>query len=136
MVKRIVKSKKIRALILIPKKIMHLCFMYSKELLKGTLKTIILRLLEENGRMYGYQITQRVRELSDGQLELTEGALYPTLHKLEKEGLLLTEKEKVGGRVRKYYRLSLQGAASAADYLQQFEAFVLVMNRVLRLRTD
>lgn len=121
---------------MIPKKIMHLCPMYSKELLKGTLKTIILRLLEENGRMYGYQITQRVKELSDGQLELTEGALYPTLHKLEKEGLLTTEKEKVGGRVRKYYRLSPQGKVSAADYLQQFEAFILVMNRVLRLRTD
>ena len=125
-----------RAFVLIPKKIMHLCLMYSKELLKGTLKTIVLRLLEENGRMYGYQITQRVKELSDGQLALTEGALYPTLHKLEKEGLLTTEKEKVGGRVRKYYRLSPQGKASAADYLQQFEAFVLVMNRVLRLRTD
>ena len=110
--------------------------MHDTELLKGTLKTIVLRLLAEEGRMYGYQITQRVRELSAGELELTEGALYPTLHKLEKAGLVTTEKERVGGRVRKYYRLSPQGQASATTYLAQFQQFVLVMNRVLQLKTD
>ena len=47
---------------------MHLCLMYSKELFKGTLKTLVLHLLRTEGRMYGYQITQRVRELSDGAL--------------------------------------------------------------------
>jgi PadR family transcriptional regulator PadR len=62
--------------------------MHSPELLKGTLQTIILKVLKDHGRMYGYEITQRVKELSDSRLLLTEGALYPTLHKLEAEGLL------------------------------------------------
>ena len=49
--------------------------MYSKELLKGTLKTIILKLLSESDRMYGYQITQKVKEVTEGKINLTEGAL-------------------------------------------------------------
>ena len=55
--------------------------MYSKNLIKGTLQTIVLKQLEENGRMYGYEITQKVKEISDHKIEITEGALYPTLHK-------------------------------------------------------
>ena len=86
--------------------------------------------------MYGYQITQRVRELSDGELELTEGALYPTLHKLEKAGMIVAEKERVGGRVRKYYRLSDLGAASALDYVKEFQAFVRMMSRMLQLKPE
>jgi hypothetical protein len=62
--------------------------MYSSELIKGTLKTIILKLLVENKRMYGYEITAKVKELTADKIQLTEGALYPTLHALEADGLL------------------------------------------------
>ncbi len=74
---------------------------YSSELIKGTLKTIILKLLKENKRMYGYEITQTVKELTGGKIQLTEGALYPSLHSLEAEGILVTETEYIGKRVRK-----------------------------------
>jgi DNA-binding PadR family transcriptional regulator len=57
--------------------------MHSPELLKGTLQTIVLKLLKDHGKMYGYEITQRVKELSVGRILLTEGALYPAPHKLE-----------------------------------------------------
>jgi len=110
--------------------------MISKQLLKGTLKTIILKLLEEQGRMYGYQITQEVKALSAGQLELTEAALYPTLHKLESEGLLTTEKEKVNGRTRKYYSLTLTGKKERANRLSEFDEFVRVMNLILKPRIN
>jgi len=115
---------------------MYLCLMHSKELLKGTLKTIVLHLLQTGGRMYGYQITQRVKVLSEGELVLTEGALYPTLHKLEKAGLIVSQKEKVGGRMRKYYALSDLGTESAVDYLDQFQEFVQTMNRIFKLKLD
>ena len=75
---------------------MYICLMYSKDLIKGTLKPIILNLLEKYGRMYGYEITQRVKELSGGQIEITEGALYPMLQKLEADGILSTEQEFIG----------------------------------------
>ncbi len=77
--------------------------MYSSELIKGTLKTIVLKLLSENKKMYGYEITQRVKDLTGNKIQITEGALYPTLHALEAEGILTTETEFIGKRVRKYY---------------------------------
>lgn len=109
--------------------------MYSKELLKGTLKTIILKLLAENGSMYGYEITQKVKSLSEGQLILTEGALYPMLHKLEAEGLLQTEKVHIGKRVRKYYALTPSGNKATTTKVQEFESFIHLMKVVLDLKT-
>jgi len=114
---------------------MYLCLMYSNELLKGTLKTIILKLLSENGRMYGYEITQRVRELSGEEIRLTEGALYPMLHKLEAEGLLSTEKVNYGKRVRKYYTLTSQGNISTHAKLEEFNNFVKTMQLILKPKT-
>jgi DNA-binding PadR family transcriptional regulator len=55
--------------------------MGNQKLYKGSLQTIILRLLESNDKMYGYEITQKVKELTNGELHITEGALYPALHK-------------------------------------------------------
>ncbi|MCK4408408.1 MAG: helix-turn-helix transcriptional regulator, partial [Bacteroidales bacterium] len=50
--------------------------MYSQELIKGTLQTIILKLLSENERMYGYEITRKVKEITKKKINITEGALY------------------------------------------------------------
>lgn len=80
--------------------------MFSNEILKGTIKPLIIKLIRENGRMYGYQIVQTVKTLSSNNIVLTEGALYPALHKLVDEGILIVEKEQVGNRERKYYSLS------------------------------
>ena len=111
---------------------MHLCLMHDAQLIKGTLKTIILKLLSEHGRMYGYEITRTVEKLTDGQLVLTEGALYPTLHKLEAEGWVVTQKEQVGGRMRKYYALTPSGDSERASKLREFDAFVNMMRLILR----
>ncbi len=105
--------------------------MFSKELLKGTLKTIVLHLLEEQGKMYGYEIARYVRERSEGQLELTEGALYPTLHKLEADGLVATEKVQVGHRTRKYYRLTALGTEAAGRKREEFALFTATMRMIL-----
>ena len=108
-------------------------FMHSPELLKGTLQTIILQLLAHEREMYGYEITQKVRELSEGKLLITEGALYPALHKLESEGLLSTRKEKFGKRVRKYYSLTTEGQSSAVSRVDAFKSFIETMYNVLQL---
>lgn len=110
--------------------------MYSKELLKGTLKTIILQLLADHGRMYGYEITQKVKALSDGSILLTEGALYPALHKLEAEGLLITEKENIGKRVRKYYSLTPNGKAAGVQKIEELQNFYRALNQVLNLKPN
>jgi PadR family transcriptional regulator PadR len=107
--------------------------MHSPELLKGTLQTIVLKVLEDNGRMYGYEITQRVKELSGGKILLTEGALYPTLHKLEAEGILCTETVALGKRIRKYYTLTAEGSSLVRERVTEFVDFVRSMGSVLQL---
>jgi DNA-binding PadR family transcriptional regulator len=104
----------------------------SNEFLRGTLKTIVLKLLTEHGRMYGYEITQSVKERTNGEITLTFGALYPVLHKLEQEGFLLTESEEVDGRLRKYYTLTPTGSATAIQKVSEFERFVEAMQILLK----
>ena len=110
--------------------------MHSPELLKGTLQTIVLKVLKDHGKMYGYEITQRVKELSGGHLLLTEGALYPTLHKLEAEGLLKTETTMMGRRVRKYYMLTAPGNVAVKARVAEFVAFIRTMGNVLQVETN
>jgi DNA-binding PadR family transcriptional regulator len=103
----------------------------SSEYLKGTLKTIILKLLAEQGKMYGYEISQRVTEISAGELRLTYGALYPVLYKLEGEGYLLTNTEVVDGRARKYYSVTPEGKAAAKQKVSELKRFNDLLNNLL-----
>lgn len=107
--------------------------MYSSELIKGTLKTIILKLLKENKRMYGYEITQKVKDMTGNKIQLTEGALYPSLHALEAEGILVTETEFIGKRVRKYYALSEQGQKVSDEKVTEFADFMNTMKALLNI---
>ena len=80
--------------------------MLSKELIAASTVPLVLSVLTE-GESYGYALIQRVREVSGGKIEWTEGMLYPVLHWMEKEELIESEwREGESGRKRKYYRLS------------------------------
>lgn len=107
---------------------------FSTELLKGTLKTIVLKLLDDNERMYGYEITQKVKDLTADRIHLTEGSLYPTLHALEAEGLLTTELEYIGKRVRKYYSLSQTGKTKSAEKVNELAEFMETMTFLLDIK--
>jgi PadR family transcriptional regulator PadR len=114
--------------------IFYICCMSSNPMLKGTLQTIILKLLEDNKHMYGYEITQKVKEVTAGEIMLTEGALYPALHKLEADGLLETYTEIVDSRVRKYYRLTEQGGKEVTSKLSEAQAFIDQLQLLLNLK--
>lgn len=120
------------------KEIMYFCGnkifikMKNSQLYKGSLNTIIMKLLEENGRMYGYEITQKVKLLTQGELNITEGALYPALHKLETEGWLDVEIEKVDNRLRKYYKLTESGQKETVNRLEELEAFIRNMQTLVK----
>ena len=113
---------------------MYLCLMYSSELIKGTLKTVILKLLSDNDKMYGYEITQRVKELTDSKIVITEGALYPLLHQLEAEGVVTVETVNIGKRVRKYYKLTQTGNERAKEKIYEFADFMQTMQLLLDLK--
>ena len=87
--------------------------MPARELVAATTRPLLLGILAE-GESYGYALIQRVKELSNGQLQWTEGMLYPVLHRLENEGLIEAEwKEAESRRRRKYYRLTRPGKKAA-----------------------
>jgi PadR family transcriptional regulator PadR len=109
---------------------------YSSELIKGTLRTIILKLLKDNPRMYGYEMTQHVKERTGEKIQLTEGALYPTLHALEAEGILITETEYIGKRVRKYYSLTPKGRTAGEEKISEFADFMRTMKFLLDIKTE
>lgn len=110
---------------------MYICSMYSKELLKGTLSVIVLNLLAENGRMYGYEIFQRVKELSDGKILLKDGSLYPALQKMNKDGLVTFQEEFIGKRVRKYYVLTTKGKSEKTLYIEELKDFMATLNKII-----
>jgi DNA-binding PadR family transcriptional regulator len=109
--------------------------MISTDLLKGSLKTIVLKLLEDNGRMYGYEITQRVEEITAGKIKLTYGALYPVLHKLENEGAVITESENFNNRTRIYYSLTPTGHSVVKEKMEEMKEFLETISHVLNPST-
>ncbi len=108
--------------------------MYSSELIKGTLKTIVLKLLSDSDKMYGYEITQKVKELTGGKIQLTEGALYPTLHAMEAQGILTTDVVNVGNRIRKYYSVTDTGKKVAKEKVNEYSDFIDTMIFLLDLK--
>jgi len=108
---------------------------HSSELLKGTLKTIVLKLLADHQKLYGYEITQKVKELTSDRILITEGALYPVLHSLEADKLVTTEIEYIGKRMRKHYRLSKKGALMAKQKVNEAAGFIESLIILLNLPT-
>lgn len=114
---------------------MYICQMYSKELTKGTLMPIILKLISEHDKMYGYEITQHVKELTKGKIDISEGALYPILHKLEAEGVLNTEKVYIGKRVRKYYKITASGKEEIIKITDELNDFIKTLQIIFNTKT-
>ena len=94
----------------------------NKDLMAASSTPIVLAILAE-GDSYGYAILQRVRELSGGRMEWTDGMLYPVLHRLERLGHVGARWEVAeSGRRRKYYRITSQGRAQLAEERRQWQA--------------
>ena len=99
----------------------------TKDLVAASSAPLILSLLED-GESYGYAIIQRVRELSDGEIEWTDGMLYPVLHRLESQRFIASAwRLSESGRQRKYYALTRQGRKALAEQKSQW----LFMHRML-----
>jgi DNA-binding PadR family transcriptional regulator len=94
----------------------------SKDLVAASSTPLVLAILAA-GDSYGYAILQRVRELSGGRIEWTDGMLYPVLHRLERLGHVEARwKVAESGRRRKYYRITKEGRAQLAAQREQWKA--------------
>jgi DNA-binding PadR family transcriptional regulator len=105
-----------------------------KELVAASTVPLVLAILED-GESYGYAIIARVRELSEGEIEWTDGMLYPVLHWLEENQYVKTRWEKSeAGRKRKYYSLRTDGRKHLADHKAQWAVVHETLRRAWRLR--
>jgi len=109
----------------------YICYMIAKELFKGTIRTIVLQLLSEQSKMYGYEIMQTIEKKSGGRIKLTFGSLYPILHKLEAEKLIYSESETIGKRLRKYYILTENGVKEKESKVLEIKEFISTLNQLL-----
>jgi DNA-binding PadR family transcriptional regulator len=92
----------------------------TKELVAASAAPLVLSILGE-GESYGYAIIQKVKELSGGEIEWTEGMLYPVLHRLEEQGCIVARwGQSDAGRKRKYYALAAPGRLVLADHKHQW----------------
>lgn len=102
----------------------------NKDLVAASSTPLVLAILAE-GDSYGYAILQRVRELSGGALEWTDGMLYPVLHRLERAGLVESRWEKAEtGRRRKYYRVTGAGREQLARERREWKAVDETLRKV------
>lgn len=104
----------------------------NKDLIAASSTPIVLAILAEDDS-YGYAILQRVRELSGGHLEWTDGMLYPVLHRLGRLGYLEARWEVAeSGRRRKYYRITPQGRAQLEEQRAQWQAVDATLRGIWR----
>src|SRR3954468_17226490 len=93
----------------------------NKDLVAASATPLVLAILAE-GDSYGYAILKRVSELSGGELQWTDGMLYPVLHRLERQGSIKGKWDTAEtGRKRKYYHLTARGHALLAEQRRQWQ---------------
>lgn len=101
-----------------------------KDLVAASATPLVLAILV-GAESYGYAILKRVRELSDGELEWTDGMLYPLLHRLLRLGYVTTEwRTPPEGRRRKYYAITEEGHAALAEHKRQWAAVTQALGDV------
>ncbi|MFZ0013804.1 MAG: PadR family transcriptional regulator [Acidimicrobiia bacterium] len=101
-----------------------------KELVAASATPLVLAILTE-GESYGYAILKRVRDLSDGELEWTDGMVYPLLHRLHRLGYVTTDwRVPPEGRRRRYYSITTDGRAALAEHRRQWAAVTRALGGV------
>ena len=105
---------------------------YDNSLVKGSVDLILLKMLQKR-TMYGYEIIRTVNDLTDGEFEWKEGSLYPALHRLEIDKLIIGEWQvNDGERPRRYYNLTRKGVKALTAKTEQWNNFSATVNSLLR----
>ena len=101
-----------------------------KDLVAASATPLVLAILAES-ESYGYAILKRVRALSEGEVQWTDGMLYPLLHRLRRLGYVTTEwRSPPEGRRRQYYMITDEGRAALADQQRQWVTVTRALNDV------
>lgn len=108
----------------------------NKSLLTGSTTLLILKLLDDKD-MYGYQMIEELAKRSDNTFSLKAGTLYPLLHSLEEQGIVISYDRNVdSARIRKYYRITKKGKKMLNEKKEEWENYSSAVNRVLKGGTN
>ena len=106
----------------------------AKDLVAASATPLVLSILSD-GPSYGYAIIKRVHELSNGDMQWTDGMLYPVLHRLEKQGLIKSQwQQSENGRKRKYYDIEKAGKEALSKQQQQWHSVYSTLQQLWRQR--
>ena len=103
-----------------------------KNVSSGNTSMLLLQLLSERD-MYGYEMIDTLRQKSENVFELKAGTLYPLLHGLEDKELVVVYEEEMGGKTRKYYRLTKKGRGMLAKKTEEWKEYTRAVEHVLAL---
>ncbi len=104
----------------------------SLQVLPGTVALLALGAIARGGPLHGFQILRWIRDRSDGEFMLEEGALYPALHRMEKKGWLVANwavSDK--GRRAKFYRITAKGQRALKRESDGWARYVRAVERVV-----
>jgi len=102
------------------------------DLLQGTLDLLILKTLALNPT-HGWDISQRIQQISQDALRVNQGSLYPALHRLERQGWITSEwGNSENNRRAKFYRLTEAGRRQLAEETENWERLSLAISRILQ----
>ena len=105
---------------------------YDSDLLRGNTDALLLALIHEHGRTYGYRLIKEIEVRSKGFFRFREGTVYPALRKLENDGLIQGEWAKLqSGQERRYYVMTERGRVFLAERLRMWQSFASAVNLVL-----
>jgi PadR family transcriptional regulator, regulatory protein PadR len=101
--------------------------------LQGSLDLLVLKTLDQRGRLHGYGIVLHIQGASDELLQVEEGSLYPALHRMEQSGWITSEWALTEtGRRAKYYRMTAAGRKQLREAEASFEQLVRGVRAMLR----
>ena len=106
---------------------------YDRELLRGNTDSLLLYLISESGGIHGYRLIREIQRRSEGFFKFREGTVYPALHKLESDGLILGQWQvQPNGQQRRYYRITAKGEEVLLKRITMWFKFSNAMNLILR----
>lgn len=109
---------------------------YLPDLLRGNTETLLLFLVDELEDTYGYRLIKEIERRSQGFFQFKEGTVYPTLRKLENEGLIQGEwREMPNGQERRYYRVTEKGKEALGKKVAMWQNFTTAVNLIFKLTT-
>jgi PadR family transcriptional regulator PadR len=109
---------------------------YIQQLLKGLIDPIVLSTISRLP-MYGYQIIKELEQKTGGHLKLKAGTVYPSLLRLEKNGLVISKwKQATEQRARRYYQITEKGRQFLASRLTEWQDFYILANKLMQGATN